>query len=173
VPYIERTFWYTYDPLVGLGHLSSEIRTQELSDIDKILGAKREAGVADLPVGEGEPRPDMPGTLWTLYLLLADVLTDGRIGGTGGTLLLSLCRLPADIELVRAGVGGELPPYTELNVDEDLLAAMPEPLEPLPPVLESVLLSVLKLDLDLRRISLRKEGAIALQAHVYRTKERW
>jgi hypothetical protein len=61
----------------------------------------------------------------------------------------------------------------ELNVDEDLFVAAAEPLEPLPPMLESVLLSVLKLDLDLRRISLRKEGAIALQDHVYRTKERW
>jgi hypothetical protein len=57
--------------------------------------------------GDGEPKPDMPDTL---YLLLEDVVTDGRIGGTGGMLLLSFCRLPADIELVRAGVDGELPP---------------------------------------------------------------
>jgi hypothetical protein len=104
--------------------------------------------------------------------LLEDVFTVGRIGGTGGTLLLSFCRLPADMELVRAGVGGELPPYVELNVDEDLLVAAAEPLEPLPPKLESVLLSVLKLDLERRRISLRKEGAIALQDHVGRTEER-
>jgi hypothetical protein len=136
--------------------------------MDKMRGAKEEAGRVDLPVGEGEPRPDMPDTL---YLWFGLVLTAGRMGGTGGTLLLllSLCRLPADMELVRAGVGGELPPYIELNVDEDLFVAAPEPLfEPLPPMLESVLLSVLKLDLDLRRISLRKEGAIALTAHVYR-----
>jgi hypothetical protein len=95
---------------VGFENHARQVHTHELSEIDKIRGAKVEAGRVDLPVGEGEPSPDMPGTLWTLYLLLEFVLTDGRIGGTGGTLLLSFCRLPADMELVRAGVGGELPP---------------------------------------------------------------
>jgi hypothetical protein len=37
------------------------MHTHELSDIDKIRGAKREAGRVDL--GDGEPNPDMPGTL--------------------------------------------------------------------------------------------------------------
>lgn len=54
----------------------------------------------------------------------------------------------------------------ELNVDEDLLATGAEAWEPLPPLLESVLRSVRKLDLDRRRSSFRKEGAIALQYHV-------
>jgi hypothetical protein len=59
----------------------------------------------------------------------------------------------------------------ELKVDEDLFVTGAEPLEPLPPLLESVLLSVLKLDLDRRRISFRKEGAIALDEHLYRTED--
>ena len=115
----------------------------------------------------------MPDTLWTLYLLLEDVLTGGRPGGSGGALL-GFRRMPSDFELDRAAAGGVLPPYMELRVDEDLLVAGPDPLVPfpLPPLLESVLLSVLKLDLERLRISLRKEGAIALLAHLYRGKER-
>ena len=64
-------------------------------------------------------------------------------------------RLDAELEVVRRG--GVVPP--EFSVDDDFVVGT----EPLVPLLESVLRSVLKLALDFRRISFKNEGAIALR----------
>lgn len=99
---------------------------------------------------DGDPNPDMPDTL---YLLLEDVETVGRIGGGGGTFP-KFCRLETEFELVSPG--GVEPPYMEFRVEEDLVVGT----EPLVSLLESVLLSVLKLAFDRLRMSFKKEGAI-------------
>jgi len=73
--------------------------------------------------------------------------------------------LDAELELVRRG--GVVPP--EFSVEDDFVVGT----EPLVPLLESVLRSVLKLAFDFRRISFKNEGAIALRqrsellCHVY------
>ena len=94
----------------------------------------------------------------TLYRLLEDVEIVGRTGGGGGRLP-KVWRLEAEFDLLSAG--GVVAPYVEFNVEEDFVVGT-EPLVPLDPLplLESVLLSVLKLALDRLRISFRKEGAI-------------
>lgn len=105
--------------------------------------------------GLGEPSPDIPPT----DVLL---LTFGRPLGTGGGVpLVKDSRLEAEVEAVRAG--GVFPSYEELAVDEDLIVGIESFVSLVPPLLESVLLSVefvRKEALDLLRRSLRNEGAI-------------
>jgi hypothetical protein len=112
--------------------------------------------------------------------LLEDVRTVGRVAGGGGGGMLPLpiyWRLDAELEVVRAG-GVLFPPYVEFRVEEDLV-------EPLPltamafvgfgrfassapsvrfglvfSLIDSELLSFLKLALERRRKSFRNEGAI-------------
>jgi hypothetical protein len=130
-------------------------RTHVLSEIDKILGAYGDVGRDDFC--DGEPRPDIPDTL---YLLLEDVDIVGRAGIGGGPLLSSVWRLEAELEFVSAGTEGVVAPYVELKVEEDFVVGT-EPFVPLdPPLLESVLRSVLKLALERRRMSFKNEGAI-------------
>lgn len=75
-------------------------RTHDLSAIDVTFGAYCEAFC------NGEPRPDIPDTL---YLLLADVKTEGRVGmGRGVPFAIKLWRFEAEFELVSAG--GVVPP---------------------------------------------------------------
>lgn len=62
--------------------------------------------------------------------------------------------METEFELVSPG--GVEPPYVEFRVEEDLVVGT----EPLVSLLESVLLSVLKLAFDRLRISFKKEGAI-------------
>ena len=98
----------------------------------------------------------------TLCLLLEDVDIVGRAGGFGGLpLLCNVCRLAAELDFVRAG--GVVPPYVEFKVEEDCVVGT-EPFVPVVPLLESVLLSVLKLALERLRMSFRKEGAITICA---------
>jgi hypothetical protein len=54
---------------------------------------------------DGEPKPDIPDTL---YLLLEEVEIVGRAGGTGGALLTRFWRLGEELEF--ASVGGVFPP---------------------------------------------------------------
>ena len=110
-------------------------------------GAYGEVGI-DI-VCEGDPKPDIPETLCRL---LIDVATVGRFGSGGGEFP-NFCKFEEEFEFESAG--GVLPPYVEFNVDDDCVTGT----DPLP-LLESVLLSVLKLDLDLLRMSLKKGGAI-------------
>ena len=126
-----------------------------LSEIDKIFGAYGDVGRDDFC--DGEPRPHIPDTL---YLLLEDVDIVGRAWIGGALLLLSVWRLEAELEFVSVGWGGVVAPYVEFKVVEDFVVGT-EPFVPLdPPLLESVLRSVLKLALERRRISFKKEGAI-------------
>lgn len=63
--------------------------------IDRIRGAYGEVGRVDF--GEGDPKPDMPDTL---YRLLEDVETVGRMFGRGGGVLNCCCwRFPAEGDL--------------------------------------------------------------------------
>jgi len=117
--------------------------------MDSIRGAYGDGGIFDFC--DGDPKPDMPDTLCRL---LDEVEIVGRAGGNGGGLLARFWRLGEELEV--ANVGGVFPPYVEFKVDEDCVL----PAEPLVPVLESALPSVLKLALDRRRISLKNEGAI-------------
>jgi hypothetical protein len=123
--------------------------TQVLSEIDSILGAYGEVGRLDFC--DGDPKPDIPDTL---YLLLDDVDIVGRVGSSGGGRLAKDWRFEAEFELVR--IGGVVPPNVEFNVEEDFVAGT----EPLVPLLESVDLSVLKLALERLRMSFKNEGAI-------------
>lgn len=123
------------------------------SEMDNIRGAYGDVGRDDF--WDGDPSPDIPDTL---YRLLEDVEIVGRAGGGGGRFP-KVWRLDAEFELVSAG--GVVPPYVEFKVEEDFVVGT-EPLVPLNPLplLESVLLSVLKLALERLRISFKKEGAI-------------
>jgi hypothetical protein len=66
--------------------------------------------------------------------------------------------LEAELEFMSAG--GVVPPYIEFNVEEDFVVGTESfvPLEP--PLLESVLRSVLELALERLRKSFKNEGAI-------------
>lgn len=71
--------------------------------IDRIRGAYGEVGRVDF--GEGDPKPDMPDTL---YRLLEDVETVGRTFGSGGGVpnCCCCCRFPAEGDLVRKDDAG-------------------------------------------------------------------
>lgn len=149
---------YRKDLLINLSPLSKgsfaeeELNnwpTQVLSDIERIRGAYGDGGIDVFC--DGDPKPDIPDTL---YLLLEEVEIVGRAGGNGGGLLARFWRLGEEVEVV--SVGGVLPPYVEFNVDEDCVFAA----EPLVPLLESALPLVRKLAFDRRRMSLKNEGAI-------------
>jgi hypothetical protein len=92
--------------------------------MDVILGAYGEAFC------DGEPRPDIPDTL---YRLLEDVKTVGRVGiGRGAPFVIKFWRFEAEFEVVSAG--GVVPPYVEFAVEEDCVGialAVGWPIEPL------------------------------------------
>jgi hypothetical protein len=71
--------------------------------MDSIRGAYGDGGIDDFC--DGEPKPDMPDTL---YLLLEEVEIVGRAGGSGGGLLARFCGLGKELEA--ASVGGVFPP---------------------------------------------------------------
>jgi len=124
--------------------------------MDNTRGAYCEVGRDELC--DGAPNPDMPETL---YLLLEEVERFGRVlvGRAGGPLEV-WGRLEVEREMGTAG--GVVEPYVEFRV-EDEAAIGAEPLVPLdPPMLESVLLSVVKLALDRLRRSFKKEGAMVV-----------
>jgi len=118
--------------------------THVLSVMDNILGAYGDGGIDDFC--DGDPKPDMP---LTEYLLLAEVVIDGRAGGRGGGMLFNVWRLEADCELVR-DVGVVWPPCVEPKVEEEF--AYGTELE-----FVDVLVSVRTVDL-VRRL---KKGAMA------------
>jgi hypothetical protein len=123
------------------------------SAIDIIRGAYGDVGSPDWPLVEGDPSPVMPETL---YLLLPDeVDICGRTGGSCEEELARPCILDEELELT-SPEGGVLNPFAELRVEDDFVAGTP----PLLSLLESVDRAVRKLDLLLRRSSLKKVGAI-------------
>lgn len=99
---MDMAFWYTYllSAIVQAFRRLAAL-TNVLLSMDKTRGA-----YGDEDFCAGEPRPDIPDTL---YLLLEDVMTVGRVGG--GMLLPKLERFEAEFEVVSApGVGGVVPP---------------------------------------------------------------
>ena len=71
--------------------------------MERIRGAYGDGGIEDFC--EGDPKPDIPDTL---YLLLEEIEIVGRAGGSGGGLLARIWRLGEEVEVV--SVGGVLPP---------------------------------------------------------------
>ena len=118
-----------------------------LSAIDVTLGAYGDVGRDEL---WGEPKPDIPDTL---YLFVEGVAIVGRVGGIRGEpLLIKECRLEAE-------PGGGVEPYVEFKVEEDLFVVETGPFVPLePPLLDSV--DDLKLALDRLRSLPNIPGAI-------------
>lgn len=124
-------------------------------------GAYGEVGRDDF-CDEGEPRPDIPDTL---YLLPEEVDIVGRVGTGGAPLTFNAWRLEVEVEVeaeVELGsAGGVTVPYMEFKGEDDFVVV---PLEP--PLLESVLGSVRKLAFERLRKSFKNEGAmIYLPAH--------
>jgi hypothetical protein len=119
--------------------------------MDNTRGAYCEVGRDELC--DGAPNPDMPETL---YRLLEEVERFGRFGrvpvGRAGGPLEVWGRLEVEREMGTAG--GVVEPYVEFRVEDEA------PLDP--PMLESVLLSVMKLALDRLRRSFKNEGAMVV-----------
>ena len=121
-----------------------------LSCIDKMRGAYGDDGI-DMDC-EGEPKPDMPDTLFRLLVCVVIAGLAGRFGAP------CFDRLVEELEVESVG-GVVLPvPKLEFNVEDECvngtggIGSFS---------LEAVLFSVLKLLLDRLRKSLRNDGAMA------------
>ena len=151
--------------MINLPSVSNAIRedasviipTQVPSKIEVILGANGEGLCA------GEPRPDIPDTLWVDCLLLEVPDTAGRLGIGGAILLLKASRLDTELDMDRPSGrdGGVVAPVD----DAGEWAKPPTTLEPAS-VLESeeAFLSGRKFMNEALFLA-KKEGAIIICAY--------